>query len=97
MPKDQISGSFQTRHLAELPEQTALGRRATGPLDEVLPWVLEFRVVGTASTIQLRVSEHMTIGRVDPDKGINPDVDLGMHDAHLEGGLAATCDDRRQR
>jgi CheY-like chemotaxis protein len=85
MSKNQIGDIRRTRRLDELPETASLPRRVTGPLDEVLPWVLEFRIVGTASTIQLRVSEHMTIGRADSDRGIKPDVDLGPYDAHLKG------------
>jgi hypothetical protein len=48
----------QTKFLGEqVNKGAAMPRRVTGPLDEVLPWVIEFRIVGTASTIQVRVSE----------------------------------------
>ena len=63
----------------------AMPMRATGPLDAVLPWVIEFRVVGTASTMQVRVTEHMTIGRADPERGIVPAVDLGPHNGYALG------------
>jgi FOG: FHA domain len=63
----------------------AMPVRATGPLDAVLPWVIEFRVVGTASTMQMRVTEHMTIGRADPERGIVPAVDLGPHNGYALG------------
>lgn len=59
--------------------------RATGPLDAALPWVIEFRVVGTASTVQARVSEHMALGRADPERGIRPEVDLGPHNGYNLG------------
>lgn len=59
--------------------------RATGPLDAALPWVIEFRVVGTASTIQVRVAEHMMIGRADPERGILPEVDLGPFNGYALG------------
>lgn len=47
--------------------------------------MLEFRVVGTASVIQVRVSELMTIGREDPDRSIVPDFNLSPFDAHAQG------------
>jgi CheY-like chemotaxis protein len=46
--------------------------------------VIEFRIVGTASTIQAQVHEAMIIGRGDPQSGVYPAVDLGPHSAfHL--------------
>jgi len=53
--------------------------RATGPLHEPMPWVIEFRVVGTAATLQIQVHENMMIGRADPQKGVIPAVDLSPH------------------
>ena len=75
----------QTRHLGQQVDRGAMPRRVTGPLDEVLPWVIEFRVVGTASTIQARVSETMTVGRKDSEHGINPDINLTPYGAHTMG------------
>lgn len=75
----------ETRHLPLLPADTPLPLRATGPLDEVLPWVIEFRIVGTASTLQVQVNEAMTIGRSDPQRGIFPEIDLGPHNAQAKG------------
>lgn len=76
----------QTRHL-NLPESQrhAPLRATTGPLEEELPWVIEFRVVGTAATIQAQVHEAMIIGRSDPQTGAYPDVDLGPHGAQANG------------
>jgi len=85
MSEKRIGESLQTHHLRDLPKQSPMPRRVTSPLDEVLPWVLEFRIVGTASTIHLRVSEQMSIGRADPDRGIVPDVDFEAHDGHIKG------------
>jgi two-component system phosphate regulon response regulator PhoB len=59
--------------------------RVTGPLDDALPWVIEFRVVGTARTIQVQVHEAMLIGRSDPHRGIYPHVDLDPHGAQSSG------------
>jgi CheY-like chemotaxis protein len=75
-----------TRHL-NLPESEIRHplRATTGPLEEELPWVIEFRVVGTAATIQAQVHEAMIIGRSDPQTGVFPDVDLGSHGAQANG------------
>lgn len=75
----------ETRYLDRPRTETPAPLRATGPLDEELPWVIEFRVVGTASTIQVQVQEAMTIGRSDPQRGVYPDVDLGPHGAQHRG------------
>lgn len=83
-PKDTTT----TRHLNPLNQSVDLQTmplRATGPLDEALPWVIEFRVVGTASTIQMRVREYMSIGRADPEGGMMPDVNLAGYGAHILG------------
>ena len=75
-----------TNYLGDAPQPDApMPRRVTGPLDKVLPWVLEFRVVGTASTIQVQVSEVMTIGRADPERDITPDINLSPYSAHMLG------------
>lgn len=57
----------------------------TGPLDLKRPWVVEFRVVGTASTVQARVGETMILGRGDSTGGVTPDVDLSKFDAFAKG------------
>ncbi|HLV37036.1 MAG TPA: response regulator [Spirillospora sp.] len=75
----------QTKHLGKQVDRGAMPRRVTSPLDEVLPWVIEFRIVGTASTIQVRVTEVMTIGRSDPERGIEPDINLTPYAAHMMG------------
>lgn len=76
----------ETRRLS-VPDTTesVIPLRATGPLEEELPWVIEFRVVGTASTIQAQVHEAMIIGRSDPQAGIYPDIDLAPHGAQGNG------------
>lgn len=81
-----MSHDFDTRHL-NLPEseQYTPVRATTGSLDEALPWVIEFRVVGTVSTIQAQVHETMVIGRADPQTGSYPAVDLGPHGAYHSG------------
>lgn len=59
--------------------------RTTEPLAQGLPWVIEFRVVGTASTIQMQLREHMVIGRTDPAHSVFPEIDLSPYEAHLRG------------
>lgn len=75
----------ETRHLNLVPTDPPPPRRATSPLDEELPWVIEFRVVGTPATLQVQVHEAMIIGRSDPQRGVYPDVDLGPHNAQSRG------------
>lgn len=81
-----MSNEFDTRHL-NLPEseQYTPVRATTGSLNDALPWVIEFRVVGTASTVQVQVHEAMVIGRADPQTGNYPAVDLGPHGAYHNG------------
>jgi CheY-like chemotaxis protein len=74
-----------TRYLGPLQETPVMPKRVTGPLDEPLPWVIDFRVVGTPSTIQVRVAETMTIGRSDPESGTEPDINLAPFGAHVLG------------
>jgi CheY-like chemotaxis protein len=76
----------RTRHL-DLPEGELYSppRATTGPLEEELPWVIEFRIVGTPATIQVQVHESMLIGRSDPQSGIYPAVDLSAHSAQANG------------
>lgn len=78
--------SIQTRFL-QLPATTVSApvTRQTGPLDKALPWVIEFRVVGTSSIIQAQVRDEMLIGRMDKERGILPDVDLTEYNAGLLG------------
>jgi CheY-like chemotaxis protein len=85
------STTIQTRDLTadkpDLPPQPA-PQKVTGPLDAALPWVIEMRVVGTASTIQARVRDAMIIGRrSDSTKSsaAAPDIDLSEHNAFAHG------------
>lgn len=86
--KDPLRQAAHGTHLLDeksLGDAPVMPVRATGPLDKILPWVIEFRVVGTAATVQVRVTEHMTIGRADPERGIRPDVDLGPYNGYALG------------
>ena len=82
---DASQPPVNTRHLELPPEAKQAAPNSTGPLDLKRPWVIEFRVVGTASTINVRVGESMTIGRGDAQSGVNPEVDLTSFDAFTKG------------
>ncbi len=53
----------------------------TGPLDYAIPWVMELRIVGTASVLQVQVRESMVIGRGDQSTS-KPDIDLEPYHAY---------------
>jgi CheY-like chemotaxis protein len=74
-----------TRDLAATSTGRFIRPRDTGPLDRKLPWVLEFRVVGTASTIQTQLKDVMVLGREDPDHNVFPEIDLGPYHAYTQG------------
>lgn len=59
--------------------------RMTGPLDVIVPWVIEFRVVGTPNIIKVRVTEEMLIGRPDPKAEVIPEIDVTPHGGHTMG------------
>lgn len=83
-PKTQ---NLRTRTLdtSELPS-APVKPRITGPLDRELPWVIELRIVGTATTLQVRVRDTLTIGRrADPLSPQAPEIDLTMHGAFASG------------
>lgn len=85
---DESQPQINTRHLQLPPEATPATKTdepSTGPLDLIRPWVVEFRVVGTATTINARVGETMTIGRADAQSGFMPEVDLTPFDAFAKG------------
>ncbi|QPC84795.1 FHA domain-containing protein [Phototrophicus methaneseepsis] len=61
-------------------------QRMTGALVEpLLPWVIEFRVVGTAEIIKIRTRSAMLIGRLDESRGIFPDIDVTDYDGQSAG------------
>lgn len=86
MNGDEDSMRFQTRHL-EPPAYAHPSQMLakTGPLDNSLPWVIEFRAVGTPITIQVQVKDSMILGRSDAVTGFKPEVDLTSCDAFAKG------------
>ena len=66
-----------TSYLGEAASSGPMNHRHTGPLDSsVVPWVVEFRVVGTPHIIKIPPYESVLIGRGDPERNLMPDVDL---------------------
>lgn len=74
-----------TKHLtsALLPE--TITPKVTGPLDRRVPWVIEFRVVGTPTTMQVQVRDEMLMGRADAEQGYFPEVDLAAFKGYAYG------------
>jgi CheY-like chemotaxis protein len=60
-------------------------QRPTSPLDEIVPWAIELRVVGTPHMIHVPASESIMVGRGDPKRGMVPEVDLTPYAAHVLG------------
>jgi len=81
MKKDD---KLQTKHLDPDHSGSPMPARPIGPLEE-MPWVIELRVVGTASVIPVQVSDKLIIGRNDPDRGVTCDVDLTPYGAFTHG------------
>lgn len=82
---DLSSRKYKTRHLnpENMPYQEP--RRGTGPLEYAMPWVIELRVVGTPSVLEVQVNEAMLIGRYDDESDKQPDIDLKPYDGHQRG------------
>ncbi len=84
-PPEPTRSPAKTRHLKMPTVDAPAPPSVTGPLDQVRPWVIELRVVGTASVVQTRVGEAMVIGRSDTASGFAPEVDLTTFDAFSKG------------
>lgn len=77
--------SSKTRHLGDSGFHQPFERKSTKTVTDVVPWVIQFRVVGTPSMITAQVQSQMLLGRQDPTSGINPDVDLNPYGAQQKG------------
>jgi CheY-like chemotaxis protein len=85
MQPEQDPSKISTRNL-ELPASTLPAPDPeTGPFDQPLPWVIEFRVVGTPTVLQAQVREGMILGRSDTLTQFQPDIDLTDADAYATG------------
>lgn len=76
---------IQTRRLAN--EDQFAPFRATDSLDEtgIVPWVLEFRVVGTPHIIRAPSSDSILIGRADNEGDAQASINLSEHNAQYLG------------
>jgi CheY-like chemotaxis protein len=75
-----------TRHLNIENDESAVPQHGTGPLDYLVPWVIELRIIGTTQVIQIQVKEQMTLGRGDGRRaGQGPDVDFDPYNGHYLG------------
>lgn len=83
---DQPLPKVNTKHLQmPSPTLTPTPPITTGPLDKSLPWVIEFRAVGTSITLQAQVKDNMVLGRGDLSSNFMPEVDLTSCDAFAKG------------
>jgi CheY-like chemotaxis protein len=81
---EQKSGrNRDTRHL-NIQDTSRAPRRTTDPLDYLMPWVIELRVVGTAYVEQLQVRESVLLGRGERGEDA-ADIDLEPYDAYALG------------
>lgn len=53
--------------------------------DEVAPWVIELRIVGTPSVVQAHVNGVLMIGRRDPKSNTFPEIDLDKYGGYASG------------
>jgi CheY-like chemotaxis protein len=53
--------------------------------DSIVPWVVQFRIVGTPHIIRAPMSETLLMGRRDEERGILPEIDLTDYDALSKG------------
>lgn len=86
MKVNEPASKLQTRHL-EMPSPALPPSIPvpTGPLDRSLPWVIEFRAVGTPITLQVQVKDEMVLGRADSVSQFMPEVDLTACEAFAKG------------
>jgi CheY-like chemotaxis protein len=48
----------------------------TGSLESIIPWVVEFRIVGTTEILKAHLQDAIMLGRSDPVRAVKPDIDL---------------------
>lgn len=77
------SNPHHTHRLDERKAQTASPRDFDK--DEIVPWVIEFRVVGTPYIITAPSERQFIIGRADASADFMPDVDLTDYGAQQKG------------
>lgn len=53
--------------------------------DEVIPWVVELRVIGTPDIIRVPFGETLMLGRADKDLSVSPEIDFTPYRGHALG------------
>lgn len=69
----------------QLAEEKAREHASRPDMDDIIPWVIEFRVIGTADIIRAPLGERLLMGRSDTNKNIVPDIDLNPYDGQRRG------------
>jgi CheY-like chemotaxis protein len=80
----------ETTRLDELLEDLQLAEEkarehADAEDENIIPWVIELRVIGTPDIIRAPVAERITFGRSDANQNINPEIDLSNYDGQRKG------------
>lgn len=76
----------KTAYLGDREKRETLEQSKTDLLaDGIVPWVVEFRVVGTPYIIKAPIGETLIMGRMDETKNIQPEIDLSDYDGRRLG------------
>jgi CheY-like chemotaxis protein len=75
----------ETRRIQIDDVEFAKPRHGTGPLDFLIPWVIELRIMGTPQVLQIKISEHLVLGRDTDQDDAAPEIDLRPFNAHYLG------------
>lgn len=78
-----MKNSHHTNRLDERKAQLAPLREIDD--ESIVPWVIEFRVIGTPHIIPAPSERQFIIGRADPEAGYVPEVDLTAYGAQAKG------------
>lgn len=80
-----MSDEKKTSHLEET-DSAIFARQNLKGTRELMPWVIEFRVVGTPHIIKAPIGDDpLLLGRADEDAGIVPHVDLNPYGGQHHG------------
>ena len=65
--------------------EAARARREAEADEDIVPWVIEFRIVGTPDIIRAPISETLLFGRWDDNHQVYPEVDLSKYQGQKMG------------
>ena len=88
-----INDTSYTTRIDDIAEDLELARKkelerqdiSDKPFEPLVPWVVEFRVIGTPEIIRAPLSERLTIGRDDAKRDIYPEIELSPYNAQVLG------------